>query len=219
MIITLGEKRWSKMTIITKDEERLIQRVLDLANLRDMRSAQRVERLFKNHPLVKKFPLWRTVYPTDIKGFTDMRSNLRRWLDTIMNGTEKQRGAIRDKIVTAFQRDCADTAEIAGKIAFKTWGVPILAIDGKGHLNFGAVPLLTGVHACVWFGLVLMFASDRTKKIAKCNASYSGGEPCGNYFIKSRKLRIACSATCKRRLRHAQIYKYVKNIRQERTSK
>jgi hypothetical protein len=199
--------------IITHDERSLIQRVFDLANLRDMRSARQVENLFRYEPLFKDVPLWRQVHPKDTKDFEGMRKNLRRWLDAVMTGTNQRHVALLTKFVTELQRDCAETALLVGKRPFKTWGNPVLTVDKNGNVQFGAVPLATGVQARVWYGLILLFARNLRENVKKCNAAFRGNEPCGNYYLKTKKLRIACSDKCKRILRHQQVYRAVKRIR------
>jgi hypothetical protein len=107
---------------------------------------------------------------------------------------------------------------IAGKVRIKSWGKPVMTVDQAGHLQFGAVPLATGVQARVWYGLILLFANDLTKNVRQCGARYKRGEPCGKYYLKSKGLRVACSERCKRTLRHQQVYRAVKRIRDGRTS-
>jgi hypothetical protein len=199
--------------IISADELTLIQRVLDLANLRDMRSARLVESLFKDEPLVKKFPLWRQVNPTDLDDFKRMNRNLRQWLDTLIGGTAKQRDALQKKIVLEFQQDCAEQAVVAGAVALKTWGIPTLRIDQRRRLEFGVVPLLTGVQSAVWYALILLFAKGLSENIVRCTATRRDAASCGNYYIKSKRLRVACSERCKRILRSQQVYRAVKKAR------
>jgi hypothetical protein len=97
-----------------------------------------------------------------------------------------------------------------------TWGNPVLEVNEKGKLQFGAVPLATGLQARVWYGLILLFARDLAGNVRQCSAAYKGGEPCGNYYLKSKDLRVACSDRCKKILRNQQIYRAVKKIRKAR---
>ena len=200
--------------IITNDERSLIQRVLDLANLREIRSAREVEDLFRGESLFREVRIWRTLAPSDTKDLKGMRENVRNWLAIAMTGTTKQRIALLNKLVNELQRDCAETLLLAGRLRFNTWGNPILSVDKKGKLQFGAVPLATGLQARVWYGLILLFARDLAANVRKCSAAYKGGKPCGNFYLKSKSLRIACSERCKKVLRNQQIYRAVKKIRE-----
>jgi len=199
--------------IITNDERSLIQRVLDLANLQDIQSAREVENLFRDEPLFQQVRVWRMLDPTDTKDLKGMRENVRSWLNTAMTGTIKQRIKLLKKLVIELQRDCAETLLLAGQVPFKTWGNPVLAVGERGNLQFGAVPLATGVQARAWYGLILLFARDLALNVKQCRAAYKGGEPCGNYYLKSKDLRIACSDRCKKVLRNQQIYRAVKKMR------
>ena len=199
--------------IITSDERSLIQRVLDLANRREIRSALVVEDLFRDEPLFRDVRLWRTLDPTDTKDLKRMRNNLCIWLETVMTGTTKQRIILLKKLVIELQRDCAESVLLAGRVPFKIWGNPVLEVGKKGKLQFGAVPLATGIQARVWYGLILLFARDLAANVRRCSAAYRGGEPCGNYYLKTKDRRIACSDRCKIILRNQQIYRAVKKMR------
>lgn len=201
--------------IITNDERSLMQRVFDLANLPQVRSAREVEDLFRSEPLFKDVRLWRTLDPRDTKDFEIMRKNVRSWLDTAMTGTSKERTALLTKLVVELQRDCAETTLLAGRVRFKTWGNPVLSVGEKGKLQFGAIPLATGVQARTWYGLILLFARDLALNVRQCSAAYKGNEPCGNYYLKSKQRRIACSDKCRKILRNQQIYRAVKKIRKK----
>ena len=96
--------------------------------------------------------------------------NIRERLQAI-TGTTKQRTRLLTKLVVELQRDCAETLLLAGRIRFMTWGNPVLEVNEKGKLQFGAVPLATGVQARVWYGLILLFARDLAAKVRRCNAA------------------------------------------------
>jgi hypothetical protein len=142
-----------------------------------------------------------------------MRDNVRRWLEIAMTGTTKRRIALLKKLAVELQRDCAETLLLAGQIPFETWGNPVLEVGEKGKLQFGAVPLATGVQARVWYGLILLFTRDLAANVRRCSAAYRGAEPCRNYYLKTKDRRIACSDRCKIILRNQQIYRAVKKMR------
>jgi hypothetical protein len=142
-----------------------------------------------------------------------MQKNLRKWFETVIGGTDSQRISLRNKVMTEFQKDCAENAVFGGAVAAKTWGLPTMTVDRRSNLQFRVVPILTGVQSSVWYGLILLFASGLTRNVVRCSASRRGANPCGNYYLKSKKLRIACSQKCKKTLRHQQVYRAVKKIR------
>ena len=94
--------------------------------------------------------MWRTLDKNDTKDFEGMRKNVRSWLETAITGTTKQRTRLLTNLVVELQRDCAETLLLAGRIRFMIWGNPALEVDKKGKLQFGAVPLATGVHTTRW---------------------------------------------------------------------
>ncbi|MBI2986463.1 MAG: hypothetical protein HYY45_06830 [Deltaproteobacteria bacterium] len=227
--------------IISDEQKSLVQRVLDLANIKDIRYTDQVERLFREHPLVVRFPLWRKIgRKSDVASFIDMRDTLREWFKMIVATNDKARGKktevtpkydmikVKNDIVRQFQTDCVETAHILAHdrngtvkpvLCFKTWGIPTLSFDRHGNLRFDALPFLSGVQSAAWFGLILLFTSGLTRNVEQCQAKYKDGLPCGKFYLKTKILRVACSKKCKRRVRHAQIYGYVKEIRREQKRK
>ena len=91
--------------------------------------------------------------------------------------------------------------------------MPRLDADKRGNLHYSVLLFLSGVQAAVWYGFILLFATGLTKNVSHCTTARRGAERCGNYYLKSKTLRIACSEKCKSTLRHQQIYRAVKRLR------
>ncbi len=206
--------------MIIKDNEPLpIRRVLKLANLPKIRNARQVEAIYESPT---PGPFWRKLpNAKDVAGFTALRDTVHGWIAAMIEGGDIKRGKVRDEVVREFNNAALETAEIPvvnmqGKqfrLQFKTWGVPRLAFDGKLNLRIDADPFGSGVHAATLYGMIQLFVDNRWHKLAVCSAP-----ECGKFYFKAKKLRIACSPTCKKTLRHKQIYRAVKKIRDREKS-
>ena len=208
-----------------KDEQRdLIQGVLDLANIDEIKSTRQVESIFKELPIVKRGPMWNTIpNKKDISGFINLQTTLRQRLETIIDGPYTEEGKMRDVVVRGFHEDSVDTAHILARdlkgkpldFRFSTWGKPTLFVDRRGNLQFSAEPFLTGVHSAMLFGLILLFTSDLKRNLKQCTAKREG-MPCGKFYLKTKSLRVACSNECRRQRRKKQVAKKVEELRKGR---
>jgi len=210
--------------IISEPQRKAIQRVLNLANLpSEITNANQVEVIFEN-PWLGVFKR-KVEKKDDVKGYHNLRNTVREWLTKLIEGGDLKRGEIRDKVIHDFSEASVETAEIPVvdmqgeklRLQFKTWGVPRLAFDGKLNLKFDAEPFLSGIHANVLYGMILLFIDNRWRNLARC-AARRGDGVCNDFYLKTKQLRVACSPTCKRTLRHQQIYRAVKKIRERKKS-
>lgn len=213
--------------INTQDKLDLVRRVLALANLREISSAREVERIFEDHPVAMRSPVWNALpSETDVGGFREMRVRLRGWLGVIIKGAYSKQAEIMESVVRDFQEKSSELTHILKKdmtgqlvdIPFKTWGVPRLSIDNRLNLRFDADPFLNGVESAVYFGMILLFTGGLTRKVAVCEARKNGGR-CGNLYLKTKLLRVACSPECKRTYRSEQVYKSLKAWRRSHPSR
>jgi len=198
----------------------LAESLMEFASIEELDTAGEVEDIFKRH---STGPVWREISDTEVMGFGDfvrLQATLRGWLQILIAGKPADKKRLAKEIVRVFP-DAAETAEIPyqeketgreGRIGLKLIGRPLLAISKEGHIGIQVEPIITGVHAVVLHGMLQLFTQNLAAKIAQCDS-------CHRYYIKTAKLRVACSKKCKRFLRNKDVYRNLKRWRGKKTKK
>jgi len=206
----------------------LIERVLRLANMTEIKSAREVEAIFEDHPYAFLFPY--VPDPNDVQSLVQLRDDLRGWLRIFAAGHSQDSITVRDEMVRRYTKKATRKATIPyetldGKKHARIvdlWGLPRLEFV-RGQLTIGVDPFLSGAESAVYFGIIMLFASGRTDRISICQAPKPNQkrvfpkESCGKFFLETKERRAACSEECGKLRQRDQISRSVtKFIKKER---
>ena len=184
--------------------------VLEFANIEgEIDSNEQVDGIFRRHGTG---PVWRRLEPKDLTGyqaFILMRDKVRDWLDTLIRGSvAKKRKVVREIVDTIPNASepvrYVDQGGQPTGMEYRLIGIPRLATDSKGNLAVYVEPVISGVHAVVLHAMLEIY--DKKFKIGRCPV-------CRNYYKRSPKLRVTCSAECKRARRIKKVYRNLKRWR------
>jgi hypothetical protein len=198
----------------------LIDRMLRFANMTEIKSAREVEAIFEDHPYAFLFP--HIPDPSDIQSLVQLRDDLRGWLRIFAAGHSQDSMKVRDEMVLRYQKKATRTATIRYKTLdgkqrarkIDLWGLPRLDFV-RGQLTIGVRPFLSGAESAVYFGIVMLFASQRTDKSAICQAPLPNQKrvfpkrQCGKFFLETKERRAACSEACRKLRQRDQVSRSV----------
>lgn len=197
MIITMSRTRPKK--VITAS-----QKMLNFANLEGVDSAQQINEILRpEHPV-----LWNQASDNDGKGLAalaELRKKTRLRLLVLSFGGKARREKILREVVRE-TRDASAQAEVQGVPVGPLPCVPEIATD-KGRVKILNRWLTTGAHATVIFGLLEVFVDGVLDRLARCRG-------CNHFYVKTPRLRAACSIKCRDKLRLKAIAKNVRQYRQ-----
>ncbi len=191
---------------INKDEPPaepdLVQRLLNFANLPEVRTATEVEAIFKDALFAQRSPVWNSIAdPNDIADFVKMHEILKGWLKTIIAGTWPEQEKVRATALAGFQEKATLDFPIRipmpdGQIQERTeklWGRPRLDFYPNGDLKISVEPFVNGVEASVYFAVILIFQLGLRRRLKVCKLRLESGTTCGRFFLYRPDLRRFCS--------------------------
>lgn len=156
---------------LSEVEQKIINAVLEFANLRQVESVDQVLRVLMPAVEATKSPIIQTIPETDLGAFRDDLARLIEWLDTI--GRRRPTKADRENIWGNLRIVLKDTVR-----GDATW-----TLTPEGTLVSTARPMLDGVQACTAFAAALLLDCNRRlhRWLQQCELP-----ECGKWFFDWR---------------------------------
>jgi len=152
--------------------------------------------------------LWNS--PNDARGqvsVIDLYDKARETLAEIINGNSTK----RERIFHALFEEAKSLGEWV-MLRSGDWmilqALPMI-YPNKGRIAIRPGFFITGVHAVVVYGLMEIL--ERPDRLARCD-----NKECRKFYLKTPKLRVACSDECRRALRRKEARDAMDNLRKKR---
>lgn len=156
---------------LSEVEQKIIDAVLEFANLQQIESVDQVLRVLMPAVEATKSPIIQTIPETDFEAFDDDRTQLLGWLDII--GRRRPAKADRENIWGNLRMVLKDTVR-----GDATWALTL-----QETLVSTARPMLDGVQACTAFAAALLL--DRNRQLHRWLQQCELPE-CGKWFFDWR---------------------------------